>query len=399
MFKEYVQKIKEEREMIRNSALIFTVAMAGAFLMFLANVAIARYFGPQSFGNFKTMVNLFFFLPALFALGIEATLVKYISEYISSKQEEKINYLLRWFLTLKFIPYLVLAGFLLIFRRLIVQYFLHDLSLAYYVIPCVILMVLSFFEINRSILAGYQNFKLLSFSAFLVSSIAAILIVALGYFFGVFGAILGYAIAFPLGNIPSLIFIYKKRVLARPKVLFNTKRIFLSYSLPMYLIAIPSYITVAIVPILSLFFDQTLIGYYAFCLSFYVAVVTISSSIGQVLFPKISELNAIKDFKKAKSKLKRALAIYAPIVLLGIIITLLFSKAIVNILAPIYLPSLLIFKSLLVLGLFLGFFALYGVYLSALKRLKRAAVIVLAGNLLLLIVSFIVMDITSKTIP
>ena len=88
-------------------------------------------------------------------------------------------------------------------------------------------------------------------------------------------------------------------------------------------------------------------GDYGFAWIFYSGVLLIPMALTQVLFPKISELNGSKNIKGAKEELKKVFALYTPIVIAGIAGTLMFSKSVVTLIAPEYLPSLLIFKTLI----------------------------------------------------
>jgi len=59
-----------------------------------------------------------------------------------------------------------------------------------------------------------------------------------------------------------------------------------------------------IIPILSLFFSQKVIGYYAFAWTFYSGF-DVPTALSAVLFPKISALHGKKDFLMAKRTLKK----------------------------------------------------------------------------------------------
>ena len=158
---------------------------------------------------------------------------------------------------------------------------------------------------------------------------------------------------------------------------------------------IPGFIGNAIIPILSLFFSQRLIGYYSFAMVFYQGVISIPNALSSVLLPRFSELNGSDNLNEARIKLKRIFLIYTPIVILGIIFCILFSELFLSIIASAYLPGLLIFKTLVCFGLFVGYLLIYRSYLTGLAKLRRLTIIVIFHNISLFILSFIIMKLIS----
>ncbi|MFH1472582.1 MAG: oligosaccharide flippase family protein, partial [Nanoarchaeota archaeon] len=114
-----------------------------------ANIMLSKQFGPEGFGNFKTVLSLFLFLPALIEFGAGATLTKYIAEGNTG--------IIRWFLKLRVVSYAVVGALLFIFREQIAAVFLKDASLSALILPGIILFLFTFFEIFKPIVQGFQN--------------------------------------------------------------------------------------------------------------------------------------------------------------------------------------------------------------------------------------------------
>ena len=148
---------------------------------------------------------------------------------------------------------------------------------------------------------------------------------------------------------------------------------------------------ILIIPVLSLFFAPVLIGYYGFAWIFYSGILLIPMAFSQVLFPKISELNGNRDFELAKAELKKVFLFYTPVVVVGVVGVLLFSEIVVGLIAPAYLPGLVVFKVLNVSGLILGYLWIYRTYLSAISNMKKYTLWVIIQNISLFIISFIIM--------
>ena len=387
-FKLTIKGVLQEVELIRSSGLVFFSIFMGSIFLFISNLFLSRYFGPEIFGNYKTIVNLFLFLPSLIEFGAGATLTKYIAEF--GKDKIRINSLIKWFLKFRFLTYLILLLAIFFLKDQMAFYFLKNVSLNYLFLAGLLLTGMVFFEISKSIALGYQNFKLYSYSQFITVGSAGLFTIILGYYFGVFYAIIGWALSYFVGNLPLIWpFINRKFFLMNTEL--NVKKIFFSYSLPIYLMIIPEFLGTAIIPVLSLFFSQKLIGYYSFAWIFYMGVLLIPNALSSVLFPKVSELNGKNNLKKAKGILKKIFIIYTPIVIVGIIGSLLFSSFVVKIIAPDYIPGLIIFKTLICFGLLTGYLLIYRSYLSGLAEFKKLTLTVIVQTVALLIVSFIVM--------
>ena len=76
-----LKSISSEFEVIKYSSLIFLANFSGALILFISNIILSRQFGPEIFGNFKTMLSLSLFLPTLIEFGASVTIVKYTAEF------------------------------------------------------------------------------------------------------------------------------------------------------------------------------------------------------------------------------------------------------------------------------------------------------------------------------
>ncbi|OYT53471.1 MAG: hypothetical protein B6U72_05835 [Candidatus Altiarchaeales archaeon ex4484_2] len=387
----YINTILGESEIIRSSGMVFGASLLGSIILFIANLILSKHFGPEGFGNFKTIISLFLLLPALIEFGAGVTLTRYIAQF---SNKEEINYLVRWFLKLRIISYLLLLSIIFILREQVALYFLKDPSLAYLILPGIFLSGFIFFNIFKFISLGFQNFKLYSFSQFLTPASTGVLTIFFGYFFGVYYAIIGWGLGYLIGNLPNIRFSFTEKIFEKTRVI-DVKKIFLGYSIPLHLMIIPGFLGIAVVPILSLFFSQRLIGYYAFAMIFYQGVLLIPAALFSVLLPKFSELEGSENLKEARTKLRKVFLTYTPIVVLGIIACLLFSELFLGIIAPTYLPGLILFKSLICFGLLVGYLLIYRSYLTGLAKMKKLTILVIIQNLSLLVISFIIVEMAS----
>jgi O-antigen/teichoic acid export membrane protein len=371
-------------ELVKASSLVFLASLSANLIVFIANIFFLNQLSPENFGILKTTLYLFSFLPVMIEFGISVSLTKYIAEFRSNGK--RIGYLIRWFLKLRVFSYLILIFLIFMFREQITFLFFKDSSLIF---PGILLIGLSFFNVFQFIALGYQRFKIFAASQFLtlaISSLLGILLIPAGNFY----IILGWSLGPLIGNLFAVKFFFEKNILKAYKE-FDVKKIFLKFSIPIYFINIPTALSSIIVPLLSLFFSQQLIGQFSFAFIFYSATLLIPGALASVIFPKVSELNGLKKYADAKKLLRKALVLYSFVAIIGILIVFLLSDWFILFFKN-YLPSLFMFKILIILGLTFGYNAIYSNYLQGLGKIKKYALLTLIQNILLIFVSFIILS-------
>ena len=171
---------------------------------------------------------------------------------------------------------------------------------------------------------------------------------------------------------------------------FNVRKIFLNFSLPVHVVYLVNNIHYVIVPILSLFFSQELIGYFSFAFLFYFSALLIPNAISLVILPKVSEM---KDrYVDVRNLLEKAFIFYTPVVIAGIIGILAFSDVVFGMFFQSYLPSLFLFKVVVIMGLLFGYNMIYTYYLQGMGRVKKFALFAIIQNVILIAVSFYLMS-------
>jgi len=376
-----------KEELIRTGFIVFLSTLGLSIVAFFANIIVANILGAEYFGTYKTIIYLFSFLPLIADIGINSSLIKYIAEF--GKESEKTKHLINWFLKIKFLSYVVLIVVIFLLKDSIALYFLKDVSLNYLILASIFLMAFNFFSTFSSITLGFQNFKLYSLSQFLNSTISFLLSILLSPL-GLFYMILGYSLGPLIGNLPNMLFFLKKRTFhVHEKI--DMKKIFFKFTLPIYPIELCASLFNVIVPLLSLFFSQKLIGYYSFAFMFYYITTIIPSSLSTVLFPKVSELSGLNRHGDAKIVLRKAVLYYSLIAISGLVFVLLFSEWFIILIAKDFLPSLLMFKIIVSLGFIFGYVVIYSNYLKGLGKVRKFALFTLIQNIVLIIASFLLL--------
>lgn len=377
-----------QEELVRSGTIIFLATLSSSIFSFFANIIISNTLGPEAFGNFKVIVYLFAFLPVIADLGINSSLTKYVAEF--GNERSKTKYLIKWFLKVKLVSYILFIIVIFLLRDYIALYFLKSISLSYLILVGLALLLFNFFSTFSFIILGLQDFKLFSLSQFLNIASSAILAVLLQPL-GIFYMLLGWSLGPLIGSIPCIAYLLKKKNLIKYEKI-DMKRIFFGFSLPIYPIDLTTNLFTSIIPVLSLFFSLKSVGYYSFAFMFYYVAMLIPNSLSTVLFPKFSELNGLKNYKHAKHILKKSFLYYSLIAIVGLLSVVLFSEWFIGVIARDYLPSLLIFKVIVSLGFIFGYNVIYTNYLKGLGKVKKYALFTLVQNIFLIIVSFVLLS-------
>lgn len=380
-----------EKEFLKSSSLVLLANCFSQIILFLLNLYLSKKFGPELFGNFKSALYLFTSLPFLVDFGASVTLVKYVAE-LYSKNREKLSYLVRWFLKLRVFAYFSLLVFLLLLQDKIISLVFKNFDSNLFLVGIVV-TASYFFSIFASLVQGLQNFKLYSFILVFSNLLITLFAIPLSNF-GVSHALLAWS----FGSIAYLFpikFLWEKKIFEKTKKKVDAKKIFFKFSLPMTFLQAPESLSVVVVPLLSIFFSSTAIGHYSFAFMFYWPTLLIPTALQIVLLPKVSELSGLKNYEKAKRLLKKTIQVYLLIVILGLPSILFFSDSFIHFIAKEYLPSSQIFKSIMIFGLLSGFLVIYKGYYTGLAKLKKVFLIVLIQNLLLFIISFILLSLSS----
>lgn len=375
-----IKKLFSKESVLKHSSMIFLASLFGSLALFISSILLADFFGPEDFANFKIATNLFIFLPSLIELGLGVTLTKYIAEYSVSKKH-RIPHLIIQFLKIRTISFAVLIAVLFLLREQIAVLFFHSPEFAPFVLAGLWISGFIFFEIFKDISLGFQKFKVYAVSDFLMLLLSGILSLTLGYFFGVFWAIIGWGTAYLIGNIPAVLLTTRKLESIDYRE-FNTKPILASYSLPMFSLIIPNLMGTALIPLLSIFFEKELVGLFAFGMVFFNGAILIPSAFCSVILPKAAEARG--KGASGKKILAGFLKKYTIIVIPLALITLVIARPVIGLVAPNYLPGAIITEGLVIAGLLLGYLSIARHYYAGLQRVKLNWIIALVRNILLL---------------
>ena len=382
-----------EKDLASTSALLLASTVIGGGLGFISTILLSRILNPHNFGIFKTLTGIYGFAIYFLDFGFQNTLVKYLSEFSAQNQKGKANQLVQNLFLLRFVILIFIIALSLTFRQNIASLFLKNENLSYLIYHTLIFTFVAFLDLSRAAVIGLQNFQLIAVINIIVPLASILILIPLAYFFGLPAAIIGAAAAYLTGSLVSLGFLFKNKFHQRLKSPFIFPKLVFSYGLPSYFSALPSYIFLAIIPLLSLFFPQNKVGYFAFSLSFYTVGMVVPGTISQILFPKIAALAAASK-ASAQAALFRALKIYLPVILFEIIFASAFAKPVILLFAPQFIAAYSLVVILVATAAFLGIGTILITYFTATHKLKIAFCLNFAAGVIFTLVAFIATKVT-----
>ena len=290
MITKTIDRIKSN-PFLQDNIILFIGLFVAGIGGFIYHFVMGRLLGPADYGSLGALLSLAY----IFLIILNTTqmgIAQITARLAIEKAQQKIMYMFRKLLFELFIIGLCFIAIYFFFSFLISKY-LH-VSVASTFIVGIALFFMLLLSIPRGMMQGLQKFFLLSSNNILesfVKLLAGMLFVYLGY--GVAGAVggivFGYALAFLIG-----IFHFRSYLsIKRQELSFFNQLYRSTFYLGLVLTSLTLYYT-ADVLIVKHFFDEIQAGYYAALAIFGKVIFFGSSSIGQVMFPKVVSLHAEK---------------------------------------------------------------------------------------------------------
>ncbi|MEM4717494.1 MAG: oligosaccharide flippase family protein [Desulfurococcaceae archaeon] len=328
-----------------NSSLkgLFEETAVGALVLFGGNtiatmlsaicgILVARFLGPELYGSYSLAFTVVGFLSILTGLGINLALTRYIAYYSAQGDFPRVIYLIKTGLSFIFLESIAVLFVSLVFLKDITVFLVNREVL---VEPTKVLLPMlvsqAVFFGATSILIGFNDAKRAALSSIvlqLLRLLLAPLLVVLGY--GLFGSLLGNTIAYLVGGLVSLFYVYlyyRKLVSSSGYNYIPWNKLLLEmfhFGLPLYSSSIVSIVVdVYRNSLLSRLVDNFVIGNFNVALRFIVVITLFMAPISTMLFPAFSKLsNNIQELKKLFTlSIKYTAILIIPITLFTIIMS------------------------------------------------------------------------------
>lgn len=314
-----VFKMEEDRLRIFSGTVYNFITLFLVVLLSTVNtIIIANFVGPELYGNFSIGRIIIDLLTVLCSLGLTASLIRFIPDFLIKKRFGFINSAISTGATVILLVTLILT----------VSFFFASPYIAtnifgnYWVTPILQLITLTFptfaiYVIIDGALNGFQKFNLsMSMKVMMVAGYLLFVLVFLNYGYGVEGVIYALAIGNSVADIFGLYFLNKERKKIRvnnsevtsfkifDKKLFREMLGFGKWQYGISLVDTAFYRLNELM--IGVFLIGAFVGIYRIGLSFATMLGFLAMAIQQTLNPYLSELNASDQEKKILKTIQRS---------------------------------------------------------------------------------------------
>jgi O-antigen/teichoic acid export membrane protein len=248
--------------------------------------------------------------------GVNSALIHYTAQYNSEKKIVRVKKILNAGLFLEVVAGVVLTAISFLLSTLFANLYQLVAITPLIQIASFTVLINAFFTVAQAAFTGLERMELNSITLIIQSIMKALLIpafVILGL--GVFGAVLGFTIAFLIAGVTGALLLwllYKKlpdsaspevqqQEAGKPEITDNIKTL-LKYGLPLSIAAIiGAFQTQFYTILLGIYVTTEAVGNYALATTFVVLVTFFASPITTMLFPAFSKLDPQKDQESLKN--------------------------------------------------------------------------------------------------
>ncbi len=392
--------MKYEERTFKNTFIVLISSILGIIFGYSFRLILARSYPQEQFGLFYTVLAFFGIFAVVQSLGLDAALVKKISEYLAKGDEHKIPSIYRITLTLQTLSVTVFSAILFFYAEPISGLIVHSTASAdIFRMIAVFFFVSPLYNILLGILQGYQDMGAYAFWS-LIRNISfffsLIVIMSLTTSKSAIIPAIAYVLGTVIAIVPLYIYVRKTRssVFQKPKAydMSAMKDIFVfgfSVSLSVLLGSIIGYIDTIMLSFMTSL-DQ--VALYNVSFPIVQSVIGLVAVLAVILLPLSSEMS----IKKAKAELGAGISritLYVSILLLPVLITIMIlPKIFLNALfGPTYISAAPVLQILCISGFFFSLAVInnsvlngIGVPKLVLKTQVIVAAIVIVLNLILI---------------
>jgi O-antigen/teichoic acid export membrane protein len=320
-----------KKNFLKGSASVGIGQTATIIFHLLSTIIITRHISKDDFGTFALINAIYIALQLLGGLGLDKSLVK----YLSSERKERLNQLFLSFLIFRMASLITIGIIFLVITHFFV---LFDQTVnSYIILICIIFILSSLRDFYYAQLQGIKQFKALAIIQ-VVSAASKFTLYGLGLIFNKLN--LDYLVYTEIGFLfLSFVvqqFLVKIEYNFHFKINFQEIKDIFKFSIPLYfndLLALANNRTNAF--IISGFLNNTNLAYYRVAGTIPDGLNRLYSAFGIVFYPNVSTLFSEKGYQETGSFIDRSLLsvtlLVAPILLLTYLIkeditVLLFSE-------------------------------------------------------------------------
>jgi len=297
-----INKLKSDSNLLnllQGSGITFILKIFGMFLGYLLLLLIAREYGGEGVGLYTMTINIIMFAVMLSSLGINISILRYVGEYNTPKNQYKLKLIYK-FILITTIPLSITVSIILYnYAGLIAlelfnnPLYIKSLKLASYIIPIMTINIVSI-----EFLRGLRRLKISEFSRSVLIPLLTIIFLTLGlidvfkYIEADVVPIYCFALSVFLTCLVVLKFIYKniKNIIVEDEQTLQTLPI-LKTSLPMMVTSVASFGIINIsLMMVEMFMSTDQVGLISLCLKLSMLISLVLVVVNSISASEISKL-------------------------------------------------------------------------------------------------------------
>ncbi len=185
MKKEQKEINKNLKFLAKTSLIVLIGLILSKLLTYFYRILIARYFGPEEYGQFSLAIIVLGLFVAISTLGLTDGLLRYISLYRGKREQNKINYLINFCATLLLISGIISCLIMFFSASFISKEIFHNESLILYIKVFSFLVPMSIFmNVFITIIRAYEEINIYSFIQNILQNLVKLIFLLIFIFFG-----------------------------------------------------------------------------------------------------------------------------------------------------------------------------------------------------------------------
>jgi len=370
MKKKILNKLGVSNRLFSNVGVIFLANLGNNGIALLINIAVARWFSYEVFGQFSIAINIAMTVQAIAEFGINLTMIRLYKEY--QEDNDKKNAIISWNVFFKLLQFIIIVIIAFQFSDSLSSFLMPGNENRVLVLVAIISgSLLLFWEFFKSYFQTQDKFRKIAAFTFIYSILRLVLMIAILFYGMDDNVVYIFLSVYAIPMVPILIVGFyglakelnlKGNVLSK---LGEVEREYISYSKWVALAGISFILTQKVmIFLISSFLDLKSVSILSASLVFVSIFTLFNNSVIQVVFPKMAAFDdmGILEYKKKLTK------ILPLIIMLGSIVIIFCSLLMHYVLGEAYKESLPIFWVNSVGALIVTWMGFYSLALHSLKR-------------------------------
>jgi O-antigen/teichoic acid export membrane protein len=295
--------MSRERKLVFDAGRLFLFGLLASAFGYLIRIILSRQMSLEDFGLFYSVFTFVGFFIVFRDFGLSSALMKFIPEFLVKQELGKVKSSIKFVISINLAVSLVIALlFIFLSNFLVKNYFGNELAKPLLFIMAIYFVLYSLYRVLMNIFVGFQRSEFYSLDLFFIN-----FFVLIGLFvfskFGIFSPAISYVIAAFIGIVFGFFVLIKLFDFFGTKCDFSgsLRKGLFNYGFPL-LLASFGYIVIGQIDVMMLTKFRTLaeVGVYSVVLPTAMLLITIGSSLAEVMIPFVSEYWAAKKFERLK---------------------------------------------------------------------------------------------------